>query len=139
MPSTIRSTRPRGPPVSASRTGIAPSVLTIQAEKFRGSSFLHAGPSGTTVAAITRAQDVSTQAVQGQVRGLVGRGHLEIGPDPVDARARRAVHTARGRGLERTLAATKRSLHAGVEHALGFGGMERLRRALGTAGDAVGE
>lgn len=100
---------------------------------------VHVGPDGTTMAAIARARGVSKQAVQGQVRGLARRGYLAIGPDPGDARARRVVHTARGRDLVGALAAAKRALHSEVGDALGPEGLERLRAALGAVVDAVGE
>lgn len=98
---------------------------------------VHVGPRGTAMAAVARARGVTKQAVQGQVRGLVERGYLELRPDPDDARARRLVHTERGLALMRALADVERALHAEVAADLGEGGMERLRRALDRAREVV--
>ncbi len=95
------------------------------------------GEKGVSMVQIAAARGVSKQAIQGQVRSLVARGYVEVKPDPDDARAKRVVHTEKGRALVAALVDIKLALHAEVETKLGAERAKNLRNMLGQVCSAV--
>lgn len=102
-----------------------------------GDVLVFVGPNGARATKIARSRRITVQGAQDQVRRLVERGYVSVGPDPADRRARLIVLTARGEAMMRDFAAIKRDLHRAVVDALGAqetmrlrGTLERLRAAL---------
>lgn len=88
------------------------------------------GEAGASMVQIASARGVSKQAIQGQVKSLALRGYVAVKPDPDDARARRVVHTQKGRELVAAFVDVKLKLHADVEAKLGTERTKNLRNML---------
>jgi DNA-binding MarR family transcriptional regulator len=85
---------------------------------------------GTRPSELARRMGVTRQAAHQTVQELVDRGFLELGPDPKNARARRAVLTARGRHVVADARDIVRDLENTLERRIGRKRVARLRRAL---------
>ncbi|WP_299613147.1 MarR family winged helix-turn-helix transcriptional regulator [uncultured Tateyamaria sp.] len=95
------------------------------------------GPLGQSMVQIASGRGVSKQAIQGQVRSLVQRGYVRIEPDPNDARAKRVMHTDKGRALVAALVQVKTALHAEVADLLGPDDLAQLRKMLDAIANEV--
>ncbi|MFQ6554118.1 MarR family winged helix-turn-helix transcriptional regulator [Aestuariibius insulae] len=88
------------------------------------------GPKGTRMTALAAARRITKQAAHEQVRSLLARGYLELGPDPTDGRAKIVRLTDQGDALVKVLDAAKMDLHARVTARIGTHGMAQLKALL---------
>lgn len=85
---------------------------------------------GTRPSELARRMGVTRQAAHQTIQELVDRGFLELAPDPKNARARRAVLTARGKRVVADARDIVRDLENTLERRIGRKRVARLRRAL---------
>lgn len=85
---------------------------------------------GTRPSELARRMGVTRQAAHQTIQELVDRGFLELAPDPKNARARRAVLTARGKRVVADARDIVRDLEDTLERRIGRKRVARLRRAL---------
>ncbi len=96
----------------------------------RAGLLAHLDRTGTRQSDLAARMDVSKQAIQQFVDGLVADGVVERRADPADARARWVVLTARGRAVHADADRIKRAIEAEWRKRLGKSAFAALRGAL---------
>ncbi len=94
---------------------------------------------GARVTDLARRASISKQAIGKLVTGLESRGYVERTPDPDDGRAHRIRLTKRGRKFLEAAREVVAEIEETWAEVLGASGLTRLRNALATVSDALGE
>nr|WP_218280204.1 MarR family transcriptional regulator [Verrucomicrobium spinosum] len=93
--------------------------------------FRHILPEGSRLTALAEQAGMTKQSMAYLVEHLVEHGHVSVGPDPDDGRARRVRLTPRGeRFIQAALSASQR-VEDLLSAELGAKAMRELRRILG--------